>query len=95
MTARRIIDMPKNELIIDLTIGLVRDELERAMEMWPPMQSAHEGYAVILEELDELWDLVKVNQKRHDLGAMRNEAVQLAAMAARFVADLTLMERPK
>jgi hypothetical protein len=88
--------MPRNEVVIDVTIGMVRDELSRAMELWPPMQSAHEGYAVILEELEELWEHVKMNQKRRDIGKMREEAIQLAAMAARFVADLTLTdERPK
>jgi hypothetical protein len=87
--------MPRNEIIIDTTIGMIRDELCRAMELWAPMQSAHEGYAVILEEMDELWEHVKMNQNRRDLGKMRTEAVQLAAMAARFVADLTLEGMPK
>jgi NTP pyrophosphatase (non-canonical NTP hydrolase) len=82
--------MPTNELYIDLTIGMVRDELEHAMDLWPPMQSAHEGYAVILEELDELWEEIKRNQNQRDLGKMRSEAIQVAAMAARFVADLLL-----
>ena len=82
--------MPRNEVLIDMTVGMVRAELERAMDLWPPMQSAHEGYAVILEELEELWQEVKVNQNRRDIGKIRSEALQVAAMAARFVLDLTL-----
>lgn len=62
----------------------VAGELSRAA-MWPPFNSAHEGYAVLLEEVDELWAHVKTNQKRRDLAAMRAEAVQVAAMAIKFV----------
>ena len=73
-------------------MGLIRDELARAMELWPPMQSAHEGYAVILEELEELWEHVKMKQDMRSITDMREEAVHVAAMAARFIADLTLKD---
>ena len=66
----------------------VTDELARARAAWPAMHSIHEGYALILEELDELWDLVKVNQNKHDRAKMRHEAMQVAAMAIRFMEDL-------
>jgi hypothetical protein len=49
------------------------------------MSSFHEGKAIIEEELDELWDEVK--KKRPSKKALRNEAVQLAAMAVRFILD--------
>lgn len=62
----------------------VRAEVDRA-KIWPGFNSAHEGYAVLAEEVDELWDQVKVNQKRRDLVAMRAEAIQVAAMAVKFV----------
>ncbi len=65
----------------------VREELARAM-MWPAMNSAHEGYAVLLEEVDELWDHVKVKQGKRDIAAMRKEAIQVAAMAIRFMLDV-------
>jgi hypothetical protein len=63
-------------------------EAARAERSWPPFNSAHEGYAVILEELDELWAHVKANQKQRDVVAMRKEAVQVAAMALRFIANV-------
>lgn len=69
-------------------IGEVRNELARAVISWPPFNSAHEGYAVLAEELDELWDHVKTNQKRRNLGAMRKEATQVAAMALRFALEV-------
>lgn len=66
----------------------VVDELMGALEKFPPMNSAHEGYAVLDEEMDELWDHVKTKQGERDIEKMRKEAVQVAAMALRFIADV-------
>lgn len=65
----------------------VIEELRRAVSHHAPLNSPHEGYAVILEELDELWDEVKPNRGR--TAAARCEAVQVAAMALRYIAELT------
>jgi len=35
---------------------LVNEELRKATEKFKPLKSTHEGYAVILEEIDELYD---------------------------------------
>ena len=68
----------------------VLDELDRATVDYGSMAGAHEGYAVILEELDELWTLVKKKQKDHGRykPEMRHEACQVAAMAIRFMLDV-------
>ena len=98
----------------------VVQELERAEAKFGPFNSSHEGYAVILEELDELWEVVKLNPKKIAVSseeieeivplqspvlddeekiktavdfiqkhkrnqAMRAEAIQVAAMAIRFI----------
>lgn len=67
-------------------------EATMAKEKWPPMNSAHEAYAILLEEVDELWDHVKMNQKKRDLKAMQQEAIQVAAMALRFAAEVCCEE---
>ncbi len=67
---------------------LVRDEVERAVTNWPPFNSAHEGYAIILEEVDELWDEVKLNESNRDLQNMKTEAIQVAATAIKFVMSI-------
>lgn len=59
-------------------------ELERAKK-FKPFNSAHEGYAVLLEEVDELKAHVWMNQTKRDLDKMRKEAIQVAAMAVKFV----------
>jgi hypothetical protein len=70
-------------------IGFVTTELARAQRQHYGFNSGHEGYAVIREELDELWDAVKA-QKGYNVysGPASYEAVQVAAMALRFLVDL-------
>ena len=61
------------------------DELQRAEQMHKPINSLHEGYAVITEELDEFWDQVKRKSCDRDSVSVRTELVQVAAMCvARF-----------
>lgn len=65
------------------------DELSSARNRFPPFNSAHEGYAVILEEIQELWEEIKDN-KRPDserIPAMRKEAIQCGAMLVAFLKE--------
>lgn len=69
---------------IEDALLLVRHELHQATEKFGPMASAHEGVAVIREEYLEL-----ENEVFHGtLEEMVNEAIQLAAMATRFLVDV-------
>jgi hypothetical protein len=61
-------------------------ELQEATVKFGPFASAHEGYAVILEELDELW--VEVRTKTGTRESQYAEAKQVAAMAMRFMLDV-------
>lgn len=67
-------------------LALVADELSKALARFASFNSAHEGKAVIEEELDELWEHVKANTGVTD--EARTEAIQVAAMALRYVIDL-------
>lgn len=62
-------------------------ELVRAIKKFPPMRSSHEGYAIILEEVEELWAEVRDNKRDGSADRIRKEAIQVAAMALRFVID--------
>ena len=65
------------------------DQLHKAVTKHAPMNSAHEGYAVILEELDELWDEVKAwKPDDHRIVELRKEALHVAVMAIRFIKDV-------
>lgn len=72
-----------NEKRIDVIMGTIRAELVRAMGLHPAHNSLHESFAVLDEERDELWDDVKKNRWPDAL----KEAVQVGAMAARFIHD--------
>lgn len=69
----------------------VRCELDNARTRFPAFASAHEGIAVIREEFDELWQEIKNDKQPAEerRNRMRAEAKQLAAMALRFMVDLT------
>ena len=68
------------------------DELEWAVAHFPPMNSIHEAYAVILEEVDELWDEARKKPDVRDQANLRKELVQIATMAWRTALDLKLGE---
>lgn len=69
-------------------------EIQRARAKHKPINSAHEGYAVILEELDEFWDEVKKSRELRDKRRMYDELVQIAAMAQRTAEDVMEREKP-
>lgn len=83
----------KQYLELDRNLDLVIEEVTNAIENWPAMNSAHEGYAVLLEEVEELWAHVKTNQKRRNIAEMKKEAIQVAAMALRFAYEVCDEER--
>jgi hypothetical protein len=74
--------------VMNATLDDVEQELDGAKRKFPPIHSLHEGYAVILEELDEFWEEAK--QKTTNKDRLRAELIQVAAMAVRTIEDLTL-----
>jgi hypothetical protein len=69
----------------------VAEELARARVKHEAMNSLHEAYAVILEELDEFWEEAKSwrgTHRAYDAEKARKELVQVAAMAIRAAEDL-------
>lgn len=66
---------------------MVASELDEAKSKYPPFHSNHEGYAVLKEELDELWDEIKLSKSIKANEKMIKECVQIAAMALRFIED--------
>lgn len=70
-----------------------RSEAFRAREIHSPMNSAHEGFAVLMEEFEELKAHVWMKQKNRNLDEMRKEAIQVAAMAIAFAAEVCTEER--
>jgi hypothetical protein len=76
-------DVLEEQLIKEI-FKLIYDELYRATRSYGPFNSTHEGYAVILEELDEMWDDIKANK----FIQAKKEAIQVAAMCVRYMMDV-------
>lgn len=74
---------------IERAMGEVLDELSAVDRRFPPYSCAHHGYAIILEELDELWDEIRKNQSGRSIANLRAEAMQVASTALRFMVDIT------
>jgi len=68
----------KNDIIFSIIA-----ELDRANKLYEPFNSPHEGYAIMLEEMDELFEEIK--RKQPDKTRMREEAIQVGAMAIKFI----------
>jgi hypothetical protein len=69
----------------------VAAELSKARSRHGNIHSAHEGYAVILEELDEFKKEVCKRREKRDPDNMLRELIQVAAMAQRAAEDLDLI----
>ncbi|MDF2510454.1 MAG: hypothetical protein K0S04_320 [Herbinix sp.] len=96
---------------------LVEKELLTANKMFPMFASDHEGYSVMLEELEEckdeielieahligMWRMIKANGlPEENAGRIKNyavnlavEAIQVAAMAQKFIDSSKLREHKK
>lgn len=71
--------------------SMLAEEIEGALAQHGPMHSLHEGYAVILEELDEVKEEVWKKPSKRDLKATLLELVQTAAMCVRTAVDCGLL----
>lgn len=74
--------------LMESNVESIVNECQNAMFNWPEFHSAHEGFAVLAEEVDELWEHVKTNHKKQDISKMKTECIQIAAMALRFATEI-------
>ncbi len=74
---------------VDDILSIVRCEVERTVRKHPPINSLHEGFAVMLKELDQFWVEVKKarDSRERDVEATVG-LVRIAAMTIRTLADI-------
>jgi len=70
---------------------LVVEELVKARSKHKPIHSVHEGYSLILEEVDEFWEEVRKKAAKRTAAALLAELVQIAALAQKTAEDLGLL----
>lgn len=57
----------------------VEAEAKRAVEKFGQYNSLHEAFAVMYEEVDEFWEIVRQKRSKRDPKKIREELVQIAA----------------
>ena len=66
----------------------IEKELIRAEKHGDKFASLHEAYAVILEELDEVWEITRLKRKLRSRPLLRSEFIQVAAMAIKAIESM-------
>ena len=73
---------------VDEALKQIENEYLRASDLYSDLHSNHEGYAVIKEELDELWNEIKKSKETKGNKNIRKELVQIGAMVIRYLDNL-------
>ena len=69
---------------LDHAVDMVKKEYQYARQLHEPVRSAHEGFGLIYEEVHELLDAIRLNNRFNQI----EEAVQVAAMALAYIAEV-------
>ena len=72
---------------------LVQEEYARAVLLNKKFNSPHEGLAVIEDQFEDLKKEVFKPYLTRERDKMQSQAVQVAAMAIRFIVDCTMQKR--
>lgn len=70
------------------SLSFIEAEFYRASNLYPKFHSNHEAYAVIKEEVDELWDEIKKSKDIRGNNEMTKELIQIGAMVVRYLDNL-------
>lgn len=66
----------------------IETELDRSYRHGLKFASLHEAYAVILEELEEVWEITRQKRKDRDPEKLRKELIQVATMAVKAIRSM-------
>lgn len=67
---------------------LVKTELKSARKNHGPQSSIHEGFAILLEEVDEFWEHVRAKSSRRNYRELLKELVQIGSCAQKTAEDI-------
>lgn len=80
---------------IGKAIRLIIPEYNQIICKKPPLQNRYEGWALLQQAMEQLWDEVKKDKNIHSTEQMRKEAILISATAMRFIIDLCMEEKQK
>jgi len=86
--AKHVLDEQQYGVGIDVLSAIVA-EMGRARRHGERFSSLHEAYAVILEELDEVWEITRKKRCNRNELELRKEFIQIAAMALKAVESMS------
>ncbi len=72
----------------------IREELERARQLYPPHRDHHEAYNRIQEQLLEYFEQTQKPSEQHDVAAIRKQLHRIAANCVRALQELTVTAPP-
>lgn len=72
------VDIERWKILEEISRELERAYAKHGREQW----GRHEFYAILLEEVDEVWEEIKADSPQAQL---RREIIQVAAMAIRYL----------
>lgn len=67
---------------------LLKKESLLAEKKHGSVHSHHEGYGLLLEEVDELWEEIRKKPKKRNIANLKNELIQIASICNRMYEDL-------
>lgn len=77
---------PPTVATVEVVTNLVAAEVHRSFELHGcPLWGRHEAYAIIKEEVDEMWEEVKKDGESKDLAI---ELIQIAAICIRYLSTM-------
>jgi hypothetical protein len=91
LTKNRIMPNIEDDLRITnigKTIKAIIAEYNHSIVTNAPFNSTYEGWALIKQKVDGLWEEIKKDDPNNSREAIMKEAAQIGAMAMRFMVDL-------
>lgn len=68
------------------TKSLIDREIVRLETKYGSVSSLHEGYSLLLEEMDEFWEEVKKKPSKRNIRNIKHELTQISALS-RFMLE--------
>lgn len=79
---------------IGKSIKTIIAEYNHTIVKHAPFHSTYEGWALIKQKVDVLWEEIKKEEAGGSKEVMIKEAAQIGAMAMRFIIDLGIEDKP-
>jgi hypothetical protein len=80
---------------IGKAIRLIIPEYNQIIFKNPPLHNVYEGWAMLEQGLEQLWNEVKKDKNIRSVELMRKESILIGVTAMRFIIDLCMEENQK